>query len=496
MKRAIVVLASCIALLTLLSAPAVANPFDEPLVIAQTIDFPGANSPGSAVVDPVNGLLYCGSDDVPGQIAIFRLATRTQPAALLHVITLDTGENFSDTILPDPHRNALYVALFTAPGRIIKFRTGAPDELPTRLGHLDLETDEDSILGAAFDQTANTGYFALATNPSRVVKIDLGDGDALPTRVGAVTLEVGENNTRGMGAISPARGKLWVVTSTDPGIVVQISLGAPGAPPTRDLAVNLPFRGCSTIVGFDPLNESLFVPTTEDPGILTKVGLAGPEPTIIGNAFFENPNRSSGSAAVSPLTGVVYVAGRNTPVTVTRTSTGGKLAGPGFVDTLTLPDTADAFNSGAYDAINGFHYVLTTSQSSPGNGPLFVLRQEFAAGPDLTGTISNLKVSGKPGKFRAKARLTETNIGTADAPFHLVRFFLSDDAVLDASDTQLGADRIVKSLKSGKSRRLSINSPPLAASPSGKFIFAHIDRNNLSGDVNPGNNVIVSAPLP
>lgn len=482
------------ALLIKLTHGAAANPFDLPLTQIQNIEM-GADYPGELVIDPVDGLGYLATDSAPSRIAVFSLAVPGQPAALLYSINFETGENSADTIVIDNARRALYVGTYTGPAMIIKFRLNEPGTPPTRLGTLTLEPGENFLLGAVFDHVANTAYFGLGTDPGQVAKVHLGDGDALPTRVGTLTLNPGENEARGIGAISPARGKLWLATTGNPLQFVQVSLGAPGSPPTRDSAIEVPFNGPDNPIAHDPLNEAAFVHTYTNPSRIIKFGLAGSEPNHIGDVIFDGPgDQFIDGQTVDPVTGLGFAISSSTPINILRYTTGGRFGGPGRIGVLNVTDPSiSSFNAVAYDPATGHLYV---GIFDAGDLRLLVFRQEFAAGPDLTGTISNLKVSGKPGKFRAKARLTETNTGSANASFHLVRFFLSDDPILDAADTQLGPDRIVKSLKSGKSRRLAINSPPLTDAPSGKYIFAHIDRNNLSGDVNPGNNVFVSAPLP
>lgn len=477
--------------------PGAANePVTQPLTPVQTIDFDDFDSPAGIAIDPVNRLLYLAQDATISSIRIFSLATPTEPAALLHTVILQAGDQFAATLIVDPHRNALYAVCFSSPGRIIKFRTTGPGAPPTRLGHLDLLPGERFLIGAAFDEAANTAYFGGADVPGLVAKVHLGDGDALPTRVGVLTLLAGEEDLRGVGAISPSRGKLWAIPNNNPATVVQINLGAPGAPPTRESAITVPFLGPFFPVEFDPLHERIYFGNDDSPGRVVKLDVSGPGPVLIEAATMPVGLEKLRSAALSQHTGILYLANNSTPPDLVRVADGGRFGGPARTDDQAVAQSSGGFNALAYDALHGFLYFGTNDATIPDKRRLAIFRQNFAAGADLTGTIGALKVSGKPGKFRVKARLTESNIGSADAGLHLVRFFLSDDSVLDAHDTQIAADRVVKSVKTVKSRSVPLNSSVLAGSPSGKFIIAQIDRNNLTNDVNPGNNVIVSAPLP
>lgn len=473
---------------------AAANLFEQPLTQIQDLTI-GPGEPAGLVIDPVDGIGYLGNDTAPGKISLFRLATQTEPAAFLHTIDLQPGENYPDTLIVDSARGYLYIGCYTNPAILIKFRLNEPGAAPTRIGTLTLEPDEDSIASAAVDHAANTAYIGLDQSPARIVKVHLGDGDPLPTRIGRLTLNPGETSGRGGGPISPARGKLWLATQGTPVKFVQVSLGAPGQPPSRDTAIEVPLPGTNVPIAFDPLTEAAFVPSFSPTARILKFSVAASEPQFLGFLTYDGPNESNLlSITVAPTVGLGFALSFTDPVAVLRFATGGSFDGPGRIGVVhaTAPNFGP-LNSVAYDSRTGLLYVGTTAA---GMTHILVFSLQFNAGPDLTGQLASLKVSGKPGKFRARARLTETNIGTADAGLHLVRFFLSDDPILDAHDIQIAPDRPIKKLKPGKSRRLPINSPTLATSPSGKYIIAHIDRNSLSGDVNPGNNVVISAPLP
>jgi hypothetical protein len=98
-----------------------------------------------------------------------------------------------------------------------------------------------------------------------------------------------------------------------------------------------------------------------------------------------------------------------------------------------------------------------------------------------------------PSSFRLQGALDIFNPGTQTADRSVVRFFLSDDAVLDAGDALVGESRLGP-LKSQETRRVQFNAT-LKSSASGKYLIAVLDADNAVVEVNELNNTVVSGPL-
>jgi hypothetical protein len=98
-----------------------------------------------------------------------------------------------------------------------------------------------------------------------------------------------------------------------------------------------------------------------------------------------------------------------------------------------------------------------------------------------------------PSKFRLQGSLDVFNPGTQTADRSIIRFYLSDDAVLDAGDV-LVAERNLGPLKSQETRRVQFNTA-LKQSASGKYLIAVLDADDAVVEVNELNNIVVFGPI-
>lgn len=141
-------------------------------------------------------------------------------------------------------------------------------------------------------------------------------------------------------------------------------------------------------------------------------------------------------------------------------------------------------------------YVLSIS-----NGKIFVIEAspptvDLAGAWDANGPIQACKGSGPSLQCKLKGKLVITCAGTTMAPASLVRFYLSDDAVLDGGDLQLGADAILKPIKAGKSKKVKLKAMLNGTSASGKYVIAFVDAGEAVNETDETNNVVVVGPLP
>lgn len=95
-----------------------------------------------------------------------------------------------------------------------------------------------------------------------------------------------------------------------------------------------------------------------------------------------------------------------------------------------------------------------------------------------------------------KGRFIVTNVGKATAGNFVVRFYLSDDSIIDETDLLL-KEVHVGELQSQESKQRQIEVRlPRGTSASGLVVIAFVDANNDVDEPNENNNIIVSSPIP
>ena len=95
-----------------------------------------------------------------------------------------------------------------------------------------------------------------------------------------------------------------------------------------------------------------------------------------------------------------------------------------------------------------------------------------------------------------KGKISILNNGRQEAKTSSVKFYLSDDSVVDSSD-KLFKKVATGKIKSGKSKNTSISySLPVGTSATGKYVIAQIDANNAVVEADETNNNIDFGPLP
>jgi len=119
-------------------------------------------------------------------------------------------------------------------------------------------------------------------------------------------------------------------------------------------------------------------------------------------------------------------------------------------------------------------------------------------GPDLTAQwlyldrYCSVRNNGKT-LCKLKGRLTVTNLGKLNAKKSVIRYYLSDDAVLDPGDAILKQSKFGK-IKAGKSRTINFRHN-LTGSVSGKYLIAVLDIFENIGETDEKNNVALYGPV-
>lgn len=449
------------------------------------------------LLDRKRGYVYLIGYTDPGSVTKIRLGSDSAtPPALAATLILNTGENQPDYMSAalDEENGYLYIGTGTTPGSIVKVAVGEGDATPIRLGALPLQAGENPIDALAIDPVNGFGYAAASGTPDTLVKFALGEGDALPTRVGATPFAADDSNLVS-AVLDPARGKVWFGNGTSPNRIVQFSLGAGSALPTRDGALELP----SPLeyfydMAYDPLNQILFVPADTGAGdpSLTRVNVSGNLPQYAGTLFVDPAIDSGYKVTIDRANRVGFATTGDDKVV--KFSLGERFAGTGLLQVLEIP-TATALAGIIVDPVSQ-HVIVGETNADPG---LFhILKQPLpASGVNLAGSV--LKVAAKTGNAKESVKgqisVANTAAGSPDAGTFLVRYYLSADRELSWDDLLIGKQVRVKSLKAGKTRKVSFNFTSTTEKVAGKYVIAVIDVLDEVRDINRADNFVIAGPF-
>jgi len=197
------------------------------------------------------------------------------------------------------------------------------------------------------------------------------------------------------------------------------------------------------------------------------------------------------------------------------------------VSTVTTNDTPAPGVTVHFEVVSGPNAGATGSSATAGGGQAtFMYTSNGTPGTDTimaTGIVSGVSfscsatkawvvgpcadLSGTWGKVKSKCKvkndvetcnlsgsLAVPNAGDAGAGESVVRYFLSDDNVLDGGDTQIG-EGLVKALTVGKSGKGKLKATLIDNSPVGRFLLAVIDAGGAVAECDENNNVAAFGPI-
>jgi len=191
--------------------------------------------------------------------------------------------------------------------------------------------------------------------------------------------------------------------------------------------------------------------------------------------------------------GIVTGPGINCPGDCTE------LYEPGTPVTLTVVPDYDHFNFLHWegcDAVSGMTCYLTIGDGTSQVKADFAVKE--TVGPDLTAEwlyVDQYCYFKKNGKTLCKLNgsLTVTNLGKMNAKKSVIRYYLSDDALLDPGDAILKESKFGK-IKAGKSRTINFRHK-LTGSISCKYLIAVLDIFENIDETDEKNNVAVYGPI-
>ncbi|MBI2882674.1 MAG: hypothetical protein HYY11_02005 [Candidatus Methylomirabilis oxyfera] len=229
-----------------------------------------------------------------------------------------------------------------------------------------------------------------------------------------------------------------------------------------------------------------------------------------GETFTDSANQISVTVDATTATGfqVTITSFTSTPYVLTVTMAG---AGSGIVtgDGIACPgDCTEVYNVGAGVTLNatanpGFLFVGWSGDPDCADGILTIDADKSctatfasASGSDLIGTWNSVSQSCRRDRCTLRSDVQVVNQGNATAPASRLRVLLSDDAVLDPSDTVLG-DLHIKKLRPGRAtiRKVKVRLPK-GITASGKHLFAVVDALDSIAELDETNNVSMTGPIP
>lgn len=167
--------------------------------------------------------------------------------------------------------------------------------------------------------------------------------------------------------------------------------------------------------------------------------------------------------------------------------------------TLTVTPDYDHFNFLHWegcDVVSGMTCSLTIGEG------IRQVKADFAVkeivGPDLTAEwlyvdqYCYAKNSGET-LCKLKGSLSVTNLGSEKAKKSVIRYYLSDDAILDPGDAILKESKVGK-IKAGKSKTITFKHK-LTGNISGKYLIAVLDIYENFGETDEKNNITVYGPV-
>jgi hypothetical protein len=122
------------------------------------------------------------------------------------------------------------------------------------------------------------------------------------------------------------------------------------------------------------------------------------------------------------------------------------------------------------------------------------------SGAGVTGSWDSLQQichgAGSNSVCLLKGRFIVTNVGKATAGNFVVRFYLSDDPIIDETDLLLKEVHVGELQSQESKQRLLEIQLPHGTSASGLVVIAFVDANNDVDEPNENNNIIVSSTIP
>jgi len=236
--------------------------------------------------------------------------------------------------------------------------------VPVEVGSAILAGGEAGLTCGAVDPAAGYAYFGTSSSPGKVVKVALGAGASPPTYVGSTPLLAGESGILGLLIDTtdpdPARHYLYAATWSSPATIVKFAPGAGNALPVRVGALPLlagetrPRRGV-----IDGANGFAYFASIDAASYFVKIALgAGPAlPTRVGAAALGADEGHVGSAVIDAAHGYAYL-GTYDPATVpskvVKVALGAGASPPSRVGALTLAPGEFMLSSGVADPVNGY----------------------------------------------------------------------------------------------------------------------------------------------
>ncbi len=348
------------------------------------------------VIDPAAGFAYFGSKGSPAEVVKVALNGTANPA-IVATTRLTAQENRIFDMGIDPAAGHLYIITqqaWSSGHRFVKMRLGAGAAAPERIGFVAIGGNPRKVL---VDPINKYGY--TYDSAGSVSKWNLGAGNLLPSFTGGSASFLAGETPVDCTMIDPVSGNMWFGIGTAPGAIVQFSLGAGAAAPTRLGVTTLPAGERGVVgLGMDPTRRYGFasVFTAFATGVaVVKLDLATAPPTRLGTYNTGTTTLRNGPSALTSTNGFGYLTGIDFTTgnsTLYKVNLGAGAAVPTASSTLPLPEIGGDFNSTAVDSANGYAYTW-----APGS-PAVISKIKISGNfPEHIATISTTVDSGSLG---------------------------------------------------------------------------------------------------
>lgn len=210
-----------------------------------------------------------------------------------------------------------------------------------------------------------------------------------------------------------------------------------------------------------------------------------------------NPNHPAVCANASVTTST------NTPIAIALQATDAdrnsltlRIVSQAKHGTVALSGTAATYYPAKdYVGPDTFTFAAWDGQTDSNLGTVSIGVGTAAPQSDVTGHWVDLTQTCRS-KCVLKGHFTLQNAGIARVPASVLAIYLSNDGILDASDTRLRQYKL-KSLAGNRSTTKSFSvTLPTGASASGKYVIALVDADDAVADADDANNIVVFGPLP
>lgn len=365
--------------------------------VVSTTGIPSGAFYGAGVMDKANSVALFAGSGAP--FSVFKIAVNgpTGNPTVVGFGTGISGENGPQSAVIDVNTGyALLGAVTQTPGSgiVIKVALNGTTSPPVRVGSVTLPANNQSAetFTAVYDPTQQEALFA--GGAPFIYKIAMNAGAAAPTLVNTVATTINQDDSYRCSAYSATQKEALFVTSRAPGRVTKVSMNASGVASTL-VGSTIPLAAGEDnplSMVLDDVNKVALIGTSTNPGKVVKVGLGavGVTPTRLSTLFLNSGENSLTSAVFDSVNGVALfsAAGAGVDAIVKVNPNGSGALVPVRVSSIVLNANETNMTAAVFDPIN----KLALFSNDAGGGSSVVVKIDpgtAAAAPTRLGAITD-----------------------------------------------------------------------------------------------------------